>query len=574
MKKLFTLDHLFFISIITSIVILIIPLFSTTIRASGDGFAHKFREASFIKSLHEGNIRPRWLADQAIGYGTPTLMYNFSIPYYAVAGIHAFVGSIEKSSQIYAAIIILATFGSMYLFVQKLYGIKIGLLTALAYIGTPTFIYCIYGLEGWGQMTAFIFPPFILYIALLLKEKVTAKRAVLFVLAWILFINTHNVSALLSVLPIACILSILMGNSRYTLKFMAQLFFASGIISAFFWLPAITLSSWIKYNDLVLYHANIRQYDFSSIQHYITLSVQTVMTGITSIFSDTPGLFILTTIIVSLILFLTILFQKIVHHKHNTDPSVFYAGALFLFSLVSLMMTIDVSLPLWKTGLFNFVILYPSRFLFVLTFTGTLLFGWVIRKITNTWILLILSILILVCARPFTNPVFKFDFDNHYFENSLQLIDWASGSRMSMGTVEFLPKWMDVDFVRRQQNTYFETNKLPEKIEVNPQDGTVLDQRILSERMLFHVKMERDADVVINTSYYPNWKAEINSNPVPVSMDTFGRILIHIPKGKGSVSLYFGYTVIERWGYVLSIAGLIFLIYILVRYPGENNKVH
>lgn len=564
MKKIFTLNSVYIIAIIASLFILIIPSFSPTIRGTGDGFAHKFRTASFIKSLHEGNIRPRWLADQAIGYGTPTLIYNFSIPYYAVAGIDVFVNSVEKSSQLYEAIIILFTFVSMYLFAHKLYGERIGLLTALAYVGAPQFLHQIYGWEGWGQINAYLFPPLILYEALLLKEKVTLKRALFFVITWVLFINTHNVSALLAVPPLALILFVLMGKSLRRLFFITKLFVGAGIITSFFWLPSIVLSNLIKYKDLVLYHASIRHYELAKIQDYITMSLQTLAEGKTNFYSGSPGLVLLMTIAISLLLFLIILFKKIVNHKNTKDRELLYAATLFLFAFVSLLMTTDISFPIWKTGIFDFFLLYPSRFMFVLTFTGTLLFGWVIKKITNIWSLLILCILIVLLGRPFTNlETTRFAFSDHYFEDNVQPFDYAPGTFMYMATKDFLPIWMDSDFIEKQQNKYVQTNKLPAKIEIPPDQGTVVSDHLSSEYMRFHLLMKTDADVVLNTSYYPDWTASVNGVSVPVGHDVYGRIRVHVPKGESFLSVTFGYSAIERWGFVLSFLGLVYLFMLL-----------
>src|SRR3990167_9703376 len=62
--------------------IAVFPLFNSFHRGTADGLAHKFRLVSFMKSLGEGNIRPRWLADQALGFGSPIFLFNYLLPYY------------------------------------------------------------------------------------------------------------------------------------------------------------------------------------------------------------------------------------------------------------------------------------------------------------------------------------------------------------------------------------------------------------------------------------------------------------------------------------------------------------
>ena len=582
-KSILSILFIWIISLVL-ILIIIIPIFSSTIQGTADGFIHKFRLVSFIRSLGEGNIRPRWLADQALGGGTPTFIYNFSVPYYAVAAINIFVHSIQNSSQIYKAILVIITFISMFLLIDKLYGKKTALITSFAYICAPYFLYSLYTYEAWGEMTSFLFPPLILYQVIILNRLLNNKkkslnknvillRIFLFIATWILFINTHNPSVLESVFPIFILIVCLTNKSIKNLLIISYLIFSSFIISSFFWLPALLLIKWIKYGELILYEVNMRIHQYKDLGNFFSVSFNTLRAGKTNYIDFTPGILILLTVISSLIFFITFFIQKLIcfyqknhqfkYQNKNNVNQIFFAFMLLLITVICLFLTTKLTASLWDLGILN-LILYPYRFLFVATFTGTILFAWLIRKVDSLWFLIILFITIIIFARPYTNPdLDHFNFGNHYFEDTAQPVQFGLWTYKNMGTGEFLPIWVDYNFVQNQHDIFSQTLTLPKKIELDNKYGTIVNQKILSERMFFHLSMKESADININTFYYPNWKAIVNNISTPVNKDSSGRILIRVPKGDVYLSLIFDYSMPERFGFLLSLLGVIQLVFFL-----------
>jgi len=570
-KTIFSNFFLIFIIFLTFLII-IVPIFSPTIQGTADGFIHKFRLASFIKSLQEGNLRPRWLADQALGFGAPIFIYNYIIPYYAIAVINVFIHSIQKSTQVYEAFLVIAAFISMFILIKKLFGAKTAVITSIAYICAPYFLFSLYTYEALGETTSFLFPPLILYQAICLNEafinqkkklinrKLIMLQAILFVITWILFVNTHNVSTLESFIPLCILIISYTYRSVRNSIFIFNLIFSAFIISSFFWLPALLLSNWIKYKELIAYEVNARTQQYKSLINFISVSLNTLRTGNTNYYDFTIGILILLTLIVSLFALLIIFLTK---QKKNFNTQIFFPFSLFLMTLTGLFLTTRFSHLLWDSGVLN-LILYPYRFLFITTFAGTLLFAWLISKVNNIWLLMIFFIIIIVFARPYTNPnIDHFSFGEHYFENSVQPARYALWTYKNMGTVEFLPVWVDNNFVQKQQDIFSQTIKLPDKLEFDKSIGTILGQKVLSEQMFFHLSMKENADIVINTFYYPNWKATINKISTPVTFDKYGRLLIRVPKGDIQLSLIFGYSLAERVGFILSLLGLVYLIFIL-----------
>lgn len=573
-KYPFLKEYIYYFVIAVSVCILIIPLFIPTIRGTADGFIHKFRIVSFITSMEEGNIRPRWLSAQALGFGTPTFIYNFSVPYYAVTAINTVIHSIQTSFQFYASVVVIVTFISMFILANRLYGLNLGLLTALAYISAPYFLLSLYTYEAWGEMTSFLFPPLILYQAILLTERLDRKRALWFAVLWVLFINTHNCSILESILPIVILIVLYGYRHMKNLIRMFHLLCSSVMISAFFWLPALTLVNWIKYGNLINFEISIRFQQYKRLSDFVTVSINAITNNGSNYYSFTPGLLIIFTLVAGSAVFAGIILRRYILHKKYSDSQLFIAAALFILTVSSILLTTAYSSVLWDTGILN-LILYPYRFLFVATFTGTLLFGWLVRKISNIWILTMLCVICVTLSRPFTNPkIDRFPFGDHYFEHTPELLNYGLGTRKNMGTGEFLPNTINMDFLQSQQDIFLRTGKLPEKIILDSKDGTLTGSRILSERMFFDITMNKSADIAINTSYYPNWTARVNSVAVPVSPDANGRILVHLPEGNVRLELMFGYSTAERLGFALSILGVIYLVLILrsIHKPGVKIR--
>jgi len=110
------------LSTILLILLILVPvtfqIFRPYVLGTADGLAHKFRLVSFMNSIREGNIRPRWLSDQALGYGSPIFLFNYLLPYYVISAIKTTGFDIRTSVQVYEAITIILSFYFMCTLVE------------------------------------------------------------------------------------------------------------------------------------------------------------------------------------------------------------------------------------------------------------------------------------------------------------------------------------------------------------------------------------------------------------------------------------------------------------------------
>src|SRR3990170_1161394 len=212
--------------LVLSTVILIpvmLPLFSPNVYGTADGLAHKFRLMSFTRSLTEGNLRVRWLSDQALNFGSPIFLFNYLLPYYVTSIFKLSGFDIRASVQIYQGLTLVMSFIFMFLLAEKLRGKTAGIIAAVVYTYAPYHLLTIYLYEGWGEMTAFVYPPLILYM-----------------------------------------------NS----------FISASIISSFFTLPAIFLNNLTAYPSLISKEMGMRGSYYKSLEIQLMTSLETIKTGI------------------------------------------------------------------------------------------------------------------------------------------------------------------------------------------------------------------------------------------------------------------------------------------------------
>jgi len=576
----------------------IIPLFTSYVPGTADGMAHKFRVVSFGKSTSEGIFRPRWLADQALGYGSPIFLFNYSLPYYIVDGFTRIGFSINRSTQIFEAITLILSFLFMYLLANRLWGKKAGIVAATVYTWAPYHLLSVYLYEGWGEMTSFVYPPLILYLIIKINssfsldstiqnlkfknqnDKSKSKifnfilqfcnlHIVLLIIAWSLFILSHNVSALLFT-PVILLLALLITKFNLIdwLKVGVLPFVEALILTAFFWLPAISLNHLTNYPDLIAQEQGMRGSYFKSAYTVISVAFTTIKNNTSNFYDFSVGLPILVASVVAAFTIILTAVATLRIKKSNSQKNRFWTSqkdilltfvVIFLFSLYLANYS---SNWLWEAISALRYIVYPFRFLFVATFVGSLIVGYISRK--NLILAIIFIVFAIVAGRPYTKPyVDIFPFKDNYFQQP-QTIFYAPETKKNMATREFLPKWASIKFLEGEEQTYVEIKKLPEKISLPANSGTVIDVKLNQERINALVNAVQDTTLTLNTFYFPNWIAKIDGIDVSVGKDISGRIVLPVTRGEHKIEFVFGKSRVEKIADVISAGGLtLTLIFII-----------
>ncbi len=533
------------------------PVFTPYLLGTADGFAHKYRLVNFDRALSQGTLRPRWIGDAALGFGAPLYIFNYSVPYYIVDAIYRLGFTIQTSAQIFAAATLIAAFFTMYLFISRLWGRWAGIVSAAVYTFGPYHLHVTYSYEAWGEMLAFAFPPLILWLLYgALRSSPVHRLVKLFwyagtILTWVLFILTHNISSFM-MSPVILLLAFLLSKrNSASLIYLARIAILVVLISGFFLLPAVALTDTIKIPELMTKEFALRSLYMSSLVQQIRLSYAALFGKHILYQVFTVGVPILGVAFLGL-------FAIIFPQKNNLRA----IGLAFL-GLLALALFLDnpisnifyIFLPLRY-------VLYPYRFLFLATFSGSALAGYLFRKSTIAG----LCIIILACifGYPFTHPYLEiFPFPVSYFSQP-QMLNVAVPTLKNMGTEEFLPATADVKFLNEEEQKYLTTGILPKKFILPADSGTISAQTIRQESLSAAVHTTRNVTLTVSTLYYPGWRATIDGKSVPVSHDQYGRITVSVPVGVHAVKLYFGFSAIEIAGIAISLIGIVFFVITLL----------
>lgn len=531
------------------------PSFSSYLIGTSDGFAHKYRLENFHISREEGNLYPRWLGSSALGFGAPLFIFNYFVPYYVVNALYTLTGTIQLASQWYAALTILASGIAMFLVAKRLWGLWAGLVSAIVYTYAPYHLLTVYSYEAWGEMLAFMFPPLILYFLYLTLKTSPSKRPyriwyALTIVSWVLFLFTHNIAAYITS-PMIMIMGYLLSKKDSTSVFiLLKIGGLALLISSFLHFPAITLAKTINVTAELTTVMAERSRNMAQLLSQVLTSWHT-MAGQHIYYREfTVGIPILAVSLISTVLVVWI-------WTKNRRPQPFIIS-LLVMTWGSLFFMDPASTSLYVFRPLQYV-LYPYRFLFLTTFTGSLLAGYLSKKSYLSGVIIVT--LAVLFGLPFTHPYLElFPFPQSYFKKP-QLITYAVPTLKNMSIQEYLPATADMNFLMNEEQAYIHTGVLPQKFMLPEGTGQIESQIVKQESLSASLNTNVDTTLTVSTLYYPDWQATIDNRSTPMRHDTFGRITLPIPKGSHQVRLVFGRSVNEKIGIALSLLGIVMFLW-------------
>lgn len=568
----------------------ILPVFRPYVSGTADGLGHKFRLVSFYKSLSEGNLRPRWNSEAALGYGAPIFLYNYPLPYY-IGSLFVKLGySINRSGQLLSAFSFFFSGIFMFILARELTGSFLGgLVAGITYLYAPYHLQMSYLYGAWGEELAFVFPPLILYLIIFLVKNfeesnlflrkiklgnfipTKSTNLVIFValiITWVLFVLSHNLSAIM-LSPMLLLLGLIAADFRKN-KFLVLInaFLLIVLISSFFWLPGLLLPNEIKYPELLLSEGVMRGSFFKSLSFQLITAVRVIQEGVTHYLDFTVGLPIMLGGIISLfILIAPYLGWTRQEKKLLTGNAKYWIAALLILLVVCLFLVNHASNWFWQLPLVLWMppsyILYPFRFLIAASFIGALLTGIVARQ--NLFLALGLITLAIFQGRPYTNPYTDiFPFPDSYFWQR-QTVFAAPFTRKNLIVIEHLPKDANLDFLKKEEEKYYQEydknkeNKQREEAFISAGEGSVYNIKSLSELLKMKLEAKNDVTLTINRFYFPNWQASIDDKTVLINRDSDGRMTLSVNRGIHEITLRFGLSPIEKVANTITYFGFVLL---------------
>lgn len=453
---------------------------------------HVIRQISMDKLLSEGQFPPRWSGELNNGFGYPVFLFNYPLPALIGEVFHklglGFVDSVK-------AVLFLGLIGSalgMYLFLKAwLKDDWSAFLGSIFYLYAPIRFINTYVSASVGSSLAMAIVPFVFW-------SMVTGRVLTGALFFALLILAHNVTALIFA-PLMLTFALV-----YVRKKEIIWMFLLGLgLSAWFWLPAIFETQYIRYSSVV---GKVYLDQFPSLKQLIYspwgfgLSHPETSGGM----SYQVGL------IQWLVVLLALLFLK---------KRAFYA--LFFFFL-SIFLMLKVSLPIWDNSALSLV-QYPFRLLAISVFSASILAAMLVKR---KKVFIFLIILVLYANRNHLGINQPFNPGEDYY---LQL----KTTTTTHG--EHLPKWGSVALRQAQGKLEFTEGK-----------GKIEYQKDTSGLVIANIESSKSGKLRFNQYYFPGWEFKINDQKVKFDYlhegENYGLPVLEAPSGKSVVLAQFENT--------------------------------
>lgn len=226
------------------------PFTQSQLLLSDDAALHLYRTIVLDHSLrYDHPIYPRFSSALAYGYGAPLFNYFSPFAYYLPRTLHiiglSFVDAWLAAMVLYLWVALVGAF----LLGRILTNTTGGIIAAVAYLYSPYLLYDAVSRGTITEVAGLALLPVVLYALTRLAKRPSVANFLIAAAAYAAFIPLHNIVTLHGSLLIAAYAMVIAFTSVRPFRTMALLA-CVGILSigltAFFWLPALGETSWIK----------------------------------------------------------------------------------------------------------------------------------------------------------------------------------------------------------------------------------------------------------------------------------------------------------------------------------------
>ncbi len=518
------------------------------------------RVYEMTQSLRDGQFPVRWVKDLGYGYGYPIFNFYAPLPYYfGAVWVMGGIGVIDATKIMFTVGILIAGL-TMYWLGEKLWGRWGGLLAAILYMYAPYHGVQIFVRGAVGESWAYGFLPLVgvglMYLFDLTNLSNLRKGILIGGLGLAAVVLSHNIIGMLTVmlLGILTVLYIFLIKSKNRISLIGLLSLISvGLgLSAFFWLPALFESGLTKVAALSTGTNDYRQ-------HFLFLDQ--LWNSPWGYAGSGPGRLDGMSFMIGKLQMIFGLFgigfwiwgRMLSQNKKGNWEFLGLVGLV----LITMVMMLPISQPLWELLPFGNFVQYPWRFLVFTDFFIVLVGGYIAVGLVKSgkWERLgkfgILGLTILVVAinqkyfRPqYTTP----QNDSDYI--SEENLKW----KISKISDEYLP----LNFPIPQDKTQIANNDF----EVFG-DIIVEQSEIRSNLIKLNVNANNTSVILINRAFFPSWETVIDTQKVQPMIEK-GLIKLNIPSGRHIITVYFRNTWVRNMGNFITFVFIIVLFYLSV----------
>lgn len=526
------------------------------------------RVAEFVFDLKNMQIPPRVAPHMSYEMGYPVFNYYAPFSYWVTSIIHLAGFDIPDSIKLSFIFALLTALCGMYLFLKQFFKEVASVFGAALYVTSPYVAMEIFARGNLGEIWFLALFPLSLY---LLSRNDRAPSYWTFVATAVVtsfVLTAHNVLSLLF-LPFVILFILTTKNVKQNI--MALI--GALLLSAYFLVPAVLESGFISANKIAL----LTNYKDHFLCWWQIWTTPFWGYGASNPGCDKDGIsFMLGKVQVLLgVIGLTwFIFHNYKHiEKRTLDKKLFTYVLIALLLIISTLMTVYLSEPVWRLIPFIQVFQFPWRFLifslFGLAFFAAYFFSSVKFPVFQILIPISLVFIFISQSKYFYKPaVSKTEFSQRY------LSDAYITNNLAYRVAEYLPKDGDYSYWRE-----LETNAtLKDELLKQTSDFIYpLDKQEFSvvRADTFHKKaVTTSSEFLINIHYVPFWQIKINNKEYsPTQFDSLARPIIKLSDSKEKmVELHFSQTPVEVTANMITVLGIIVITFMQPSIKRKDNK--
>ena len=521
-------------SLVCGFLVLILSFFMIDLLKPGlpmlhDSNPHISRMIAFHTALVDGQFPPMWAKEMLGGIGSPVMMLNYQLPYFATEGFVRLGFNYFDSYKLVLALSLVLSGVVMYLALRTKFDKLPSWLGALIYTLAPYRLVDIYVRGALGESLTFIFPPLLIW-------GFARSSYPILILGWAgLFLTHPTASAAFSAFFLGYILYV--GEKQEIAKRLKLFFGSFGIallIASFNLLPTLALTKYTYYSpelsDTLLMFPTLTQLFHSNWGYGVSLP------GTNDGMSFELGLIQWGALLSSLLF---------VWNKRNSEIRY-----LLLSSLLCLFLILPISIPLYKMFHLTNFIDFPWRLIFCLVFAsawmGAIIISNLKWKISN-WLGVLITLFLITQTLPIAHT-------DKYWHRSIAWFARETGD--SYG--EYAPRTR----ATRDSAPFWKRS------EIVSGEGEIISLIEKSNQQKYSLKVKSDeAEVRINTTYFPGWVIPKNCYVTERTLshiDDSGLIGCKVSKGESTLEIRFEAPTVQRVGSMLTLAGIGAYLWILL----------
>ncbi|MFN7949145.1 MAG: hypothetical protein U0Z53_27575 [Blastocatellia bacterium] len=546
----------------------------------GDLFHHYYLTEAFARGLSEGEWLPRWAGILDGGRGDAVFTFYSPLFYWLSGGLTAFAGMNPLTAlKVLLFLSFVMAQASAWLLAREFYGIGPSIIAGISYVTLPAWAHIALQRGFLSNTLALSLMPLALLGAFRLMSgsrndegKQPAGALLLFALSYGAIILIHPITAYLCALAVALLVlcCLKQGGWRGLMKIGGGVLLALAL-TAFFWLPQVLEMKWVQADLEVTRHPYHNYFLFAEAPD-ASLARQ-VWAGINQIAS------VLTLLQTALVIVLCIAAYRGLRRARQG-----FLWWCLSFTLIALLVSLPVSDILWRGVPGMKFVQFPWRLQpFVSLATGLLMAaavaGWkqngkhvrALLAAVITWLLLISLVFTFLIARPQGQSLQRSEVQQLLHPvNAPTLTAQQVGELRDRGDLSYLAYAANrVPFRPRGADLrlYPPTDQIG-GLSIVSGRGSVTAQEIMNSHRRFTLMNDEPVRVRVETYFYPDWIARIDSQPVRVATEPgSGLMLIEVPAGAHVLTLDFEISQLAgRGGQLVSVAALLVLMVLTLRW--------